>query len=84
MLIENKKGQEKDISFVTIRSAVAKKFFPEIIKGTSVKEKSFREKMLAKLDKAIEEFKDKESVYSYVDGCCCELEMYEMADPDFR
>ncbi len=46
-----KKGQEKDISFVTIRSAFAKKFFPEIIKGTSVKEKSFREKMLAKYKK---------------------------------
>lgn len=46
-----KKGQEKDISFVTIRSAFAKKFFPEIIKGTSEKEKSFREKMLAKYKK---------------------------------
>lgn len=51
------------------------------VRGTLPKD---REKMLAKLDKAIEEFKDKESVYSYVDGCCCELEMYEMADPDFR
>lgn len=46
-----KKGQEKEISFVTIRSAFAKKFFPEIIKGTSDKELSFREKMLAKYKK---------------------------------
>ena len=46
-----KKGQEKEISFVTIRSAFAKKFFPEIIKGTSDKEQSFREKMLAKYKK---------------------------------
>lgn len=46
-----KKGQEKDISFVTIRSAFAKKFFPEIIKGKPEQEKSFREKMLAKYKK---------------------------------
>lgn len=46
-----KKGQEKEISFVTIRSAFAKKFFPEIIKGTPDKELSFREKMLAKYKK---------------------------------
>ena len=46
-----KKGQEKEISFVTIRSAFAKKFFPEIIKGTPEKELSFREKMLAKYKK---------------------------------
>lgn len=43
-----------------------------------------REKMIAKLDKAIEEFKDKEPVYAYVCGCCCELECYDMRDPDFR
>lgn len=43
-----------------------------------------REKMLAKLDKAIAEFKEKDPVYSYVCGCCCELECYDMRDPDFR
>lgn len=43
-----------------------------------------REKMLAKLDKAIEEFKEKDPIYSYVCGCCCELECYDMRDPDFR
>ena len=41
-----RKGETKDISFVTIRSEFAKKFFPEIIKGE--KPVSFREKMLAK------------------------------------
>ena len=46
-----KKGQEKHISFVTIRSAFAKKFFPEIIKGKPEQEQSFREKMLAKYKK---------------------------------
>ena len=46
-----KKGQEKEISFVSIRSAFAKKFFPEIIKGATEKELSFREKMLAKYKK---------------------------------
>lgn len=51
------------------------------VRGTLPKDK---EKMLAKLDKAIDELKDKEPVYSYVDGCCCELDMYEMADPGFR
>ena len=43
-----------------------------------------REKMLAKLDKAIAEFKEKDPIYSYVSGCCCELECYDMRDPDFR
>ena len=46
-----KKGQEKDISFVSIRSEFANKFFPEIIKGTTKKELTFREKMLAKYQK---------------------------------
>ena len=46
-----KKGQEKEISFVSIRSAFANKFFPEIIKGTSATELSFREKMLKKYKK---------------------------------
>lgn len=46
-----KKGEEKDISFVTIRSAFANKFFPEIIKGTPERELSFRDKMLAKYKK---------------------------------
>ena len=46
-----KKGQEKEISFVSIRSAFANKFFPEIIKGNPTKEMSFREKMLAKYKK---------------------------------
>lgn len=43
-----------------------------------------REKMIAKLDKAIEEFKEKDPIYAYVSGCCCELECYDMRDPDFR
>ena len=43
-----------------------------------------KEKMLAKLDRAIEEMKGRDPVYAYVDGCCCELDMYEMTDPDFR
>lgn len=43
-----------------------------------------KEKMLAKLDKAIEEYKNKEPVYAYVEGCCCELDLYEMTDPEFR
>lgn len=47
----DKKGQEKEISFVSIRSEFAKKFFSDIIKGTSKKEPSFREKMLAKYKK---------------------------------
>lgn len=51
------------------------------VRGTLLKD---REKMLAKLDKAIEELKNKEPVYSYVDGCCCELDMYDMTDPEFR
>lgn len=51
------------------------------IKGRLPKDK---EKMLAKLDAAIAEYKNKEPVYSYICGCCCEQEMYEMADPGFR
>lgn len=51
------------------------------VRGTLPKDK---EKMLAKLDKAIQEYQEKEAIYSYVDGCCCELEMYEMADPGYR
>ena len=51
------------------------------VRGTLPKDK---EKMLAKLDKAIREYQEKEAIYSYVDGCCCELEMYEMADPGYR
>lgn len=51
------------------------------VKGTLPKDK---EKMLMKLDTAIEEMKNKEPVYAYVDGCCCELDLYEMADPGFR
>ena len=47
----SKKGQEKEISFVTLRSAFAKKFFPAIIKGAGQKEESFREKLLAKYKK---------------------------------
>ena len=43
-----------------------------------------KEKMLAKLDAAIEEFKGKEPIYSYVCGCCGENEMYNMVDPAFR
>lgn len=46
-----KKGEEKDISFVTIRSAFAHKFFPEIIRGKAEQEMSFRDKMLAKYKK---------------------------------
>ena len=46
-----KKGEKKEISFVSIRSAFANKFFPEILKGTPEKEMSFREKMLAKYKK---------------------------------
>lgn len=51
------------------------------VRGTLPQDK---EKMLAKLDKAIEEQRKKEPVYAYVDGCCCELELYEMTDPEFR
>lgn len=47
----DKKGQEKEISFVTLRSAFAHKFFPEIIKGAGTKEESFRSKLLAKYKK---------------------------------
>lgn len=47
----DKKGEEKEISFVSIRSAFANKFFPEIIKGKPEQEMSFREKMLAKYKK---------------------------------
>lgn len=46
-----KKGQEKDISFVTVRADFAKKFFPNIIKGTGNKEDNFRNKLLAKYKK---------------------------------
>lgn len=51
------------------------------IRGKLPKDK---QKMLEKLDKAIEELKDKEPVYSYVCGCGCEQEMYNMVDPAFR
>lgn len=51
------------------------------VRGTLPKDK---EKMLAKLDKAIEEMQKKEPTYAYVDGCCCELDLYEMTDPEFR
>lgn len=51
------------------------------IRGTLPKDK---EKMLTKLDKEIEELRGKEPVYAYVDGCCCELDLYEMTDPEFR
>lgn len=47
----DKKGQEKDISFVTLRSVFTNKFFPEIVKGAGKKEESFRSKMLAKYKK---------------------------------
>ena len=46
-----KKGQEKDASFVTIRSEFANKFFPEIVKGNKKEEKTFRERMLEKYKK---------------------------------
>lgn len=51
------------------------------IRGTLPKD---REKMLAKLDKVIEEYQKKPPIYAYVDGCCCELDLYEMTDPEFR
>ena len=51
------------------------------VKGVLPRDK---EKMIAKLDKAIAEYKEKEPVYSYVCGCCCELDIYEMTDPEFR
>lgn len=51
------------------------------VRGNLPKDK---EKMLAKLDKAIEEQRKKELVYAYVDGCCCELDLYKMTDPEFR
>lgn len=47
----DKKGQEKDISFVSIRSKFVDKFFPEIRKGVKEKEPSYRDKMLAKYKK---------------------------------
>lgn len=47
----DKKGQEKEMSFVSIRSEFVKKFFPNILKGTSKKELSFRERMLEKYKK---------------------------------
>ena len=46
-----KKGEEKELSFVSIRSAFANKFFPQIIKGKAEQELSFRDKMLAKYKK---------------------------------
>lgn len=51
------------------------------VRGTLPQDK---EKMLTKLDRAIEEYKEKEPIYAYVDGCCCELDLYEMTDPEFR
>lgn len=51
------------------------------VRGTLPEDK---EKMLAKLDKVIKEMTDKDPLYAYVDGCCCELDMYEMTDPEFR
>jgi len=51
------------------------------VRGTLPQDK---EKMLAKLDNAIEQMKEKDAVYAYVDGCSCELDMYEMTDPEFR
>lgn len=47
-----KKGQEKEISFVSIRSAFVRKFFPEILKEEPGKKLSFREQMLAKYKKS--------------------------------
>ena len=46
-----KQGEEKDISFVSLRAAFTKKFFPDIIKGSDKKEESFRTKLLAKYSK---------------------------------
>ena len=43
-----------------------------------------REKMIAKVEEGIETYKNKESVYAKVGGCCCELDCYQMTDPDFR
>lgn len=51
------------------------------VRGTLPKD---REKMLDKLDIAIAEFEKKEPIYAYVDGCVCEMECYQMTDPDFR
>jgi len=51
------------------------------IRGILPKDK---DKMLEKLDKAIVELKEKPSVYAYVDGCCCELDLYDMTDPEYR
>ena len=47
----DKKGQEKDISFVSLRSAFAHEFFPQIIKGKADSEENFRKKLLAKYSK---------------------------------
>lgn len=49
------------------------------VRGTLPYDKA---KMIAKLDKAIEEYQGQEPVYSLVSGCTCEL--YNMVDPDFR
>ena len=46
-----KKGEQKDISFVTLRSAFVHEFFPAILKGAGQKEESFRDKLLAKYKK---------------------------------
>lgn len=51
------------------------------VRGTLPQDK---EKMLAKLDKAIGELSVKEPLYTYVDGCCCDLDLYDMTDPEFR
>ena len=46
-----KQGKTKEVSFVTLRSAFASKFFPEIIKGSDKKEENFRERMKKKYNK---------------------------------
>ena len=51
------------------------------VRGTLPKDK---DKMLKKLDEAIAELREKPPVYAYVDGCCCDLELYDMTDPEFR
>lgn len=44
-------GQEKEISFVSLRSFFANEFFKDIVKGAGKKEENFRNKLLAKYKK---------------------------------
>ena len=81
--LENLKEERKLLELLELENVKYDGFHDFVgvrVRGTLPQDKG---KMLVKLDKAIEAYENKEPVYSYVDGCCCELELYDMTDPEF-